>query len=396
LSKIMTIDLPFLIYYVNSLDNNLKFDVTNMAAELYCRVLTSDIRQVWQLKREGRFPIMDTYTLYGSISSPYSMKMRAYLRYRRIPFAWVNGQAAEVVARAKVKTYMVPVLGRPDGSFDNESTALIDELEAGIPDRQTNPAAPADAFLACLLEDFADEWLINPMFHYRWHTEESQDEAAKWIIYEGLTGGGAETIAKFSNLWKGRQLHVLTRYSGDLSSFTMLEQTLKDFLDCLEAHIVNQPFLFGDRPSRAEFAIYGILSQMCVDKIPSELIRNAYPFTHRWTDLVGDLSGNDGSWQEVCRQADTRAHKTVRQLLTLSAQTHLPFLQLNDDALASGQARFEFEYKGYVFSREAHARNQGCLDALRTRYAALSSDDRLALDPILEDTGCLRYLASGQ
>lgn len=324
------------------------------------------------------------------------MKMRAYLRYRQIPFTWVNGQAAEVVARTKVETYMVPVLGRSDGSFDNESTALIDELEAGIVERSTTPTTPAEAFLACLLEDFADEWLINPMFHYRWHDEEAQDEAARWIIYEGLTGGGAETIAQFSDLWKGRQLHLLARYSGDLSSFAMLERTLKDFLDILESHIVNQPFLFGDRPSRAEFAFYGILSQMCVDRIPSVLIRNAYPFTHRWTSLVEDLSGKSGNWQEVLAQEDSQAYKTVRKLLALSAQTHLPFLQLNDDALASGQARFEFEYHGHVFSRDAHARNRGCLDALRARFGALSSDDRSNLDPILEDAGCLRYLATGR
>jgi hypothetical protein len=68
----------------------------------------------------------NTYRLIGMIGSPYSMKMRAILRYRHIPFQWVlkNQKVSEDVAH--VKPPIIPVLQFPeDDSYHLDSTPLI-------------------------------------------------------------------------------------------------------------------------------------------------------------------------------------------------------------------------------------------------------------------------------
>ncbi len=39
----------------------------------------------------------------------------------------------------KVSTYMVPVIEYPDGTFENDSTPIIDKFEENITARRTDP-----------------------------------------------------------------------------------------------------------------------------------------------------------------------------------------------------------------------------------------------------------------
>ena len=153
------------------------------------------------------------HKLHGMLMSPFSMKLRAYLRYRRIPFQWCNDLQADHIARTKVKTYMVPVIEYPDGTFENDSTPIIDKLESTIAHRRTEPDNEADAFLAYLIEDFADEWLMWPFFMHRWQLPEDQKHNSEWILYEGLKGNiENDEFKAMSEMWAGRQMSLVAKF----------------------------------------------------------------------------------------------------------------------------------------------------------------------------------------
>ena len=70
------------------------------------------------------------YTIHGALGSPYSMKMRALLRYRRITHVWSSGTYVQQLAAEKGLPPVIPVIEYPDGSFKNDSTPVLYDLEA--------------------------------------------------------------------------------------------------------------------------------------------------------------------------------------------------------------------------------------------------------------------------
>ena len=114
------------------------------------------------------------YRLIGSTASPYAIKLRALLRYRRIPFDWVIMTRALRKQTGHLRPNLIPVLQYPDGSFRGETTTLAYDLENRHRDRSVIPEESAGAFVCDLLEDLADEWAVKPLFLYRWWDPEDQ------------------------------------------------------------------------------------------------------------------------------------------------------------------------------------------------------------------------------
>jgi len=325
--------------------------------------------------------------------SPYSMKMRAYLRYRRIPFEWVTGEAANTIAMTKVEPYMVPVLGYPDGSFVNDSTYLVDDLESRYSDRSVTPENEADAFLALLIEDYADEWLLAPFFLYRWETEADQTHNAQWIIYEYFRGNiGHEQFDAMTELWRTRQTGMLKAVSGEPASYDMVKASLHDFLAIMERAVRERPFFFGSRPSRAEFAIFGMLSQLMQDLGSNRFMREHYPLTSRWVDVIDDMSGFEGDWESLSDQPECLQNSIVFELLKLSGSYHLPMLLANQTASQNQEKFYSLKIAGESHKRRVLPRSLPCLPDLQQRYGTLSDSAKAALSPVLDDTGCLPFL----
>lgn len=94
-------------------------------------------------------------TIVGIPGSPYSRKLRAVLRYRRIPHVWVTQFSPEARGLPKPRVELLPqlVLPRDDGTLEacTDSTPLIRRLEAMYASRAVVPPDPVVAFLDALL-----------------------------------------------------------------------------------------------------------------------------------------------------------------------------------------------------------------------------------------------------
>ena len=129
-------------------------------------------------------PIQNQIRLIGSAGSPYTRKMLALLRYRRISYDIIWGDPDVKLKELDIvppKIAFHPTfLFRDDGEGLEavcDSTPIIRRLEDMQRERSVIPSDPALAFVDYLLEDFGDEWCTKYMFHYRWHPEPDADNA---------------------------------------------------------------------------------------------------------------------------------------------------------------------------------------------------------------------------
>src|ERR1700710_1498310 len=145
----------------------------------------------------------ERYRLIGSTASPYAIKLRALLRYRRIPFDWIIMTRALRRQTEHLRPNLIPVLQYPDGNFRGETTTLAFDLEVRHSDRSVIPDDKAVAFVCDLLEDLADEWAVKPLFMYRWWDSEDQAYVSRWAAEEWSTSeaeaGSAQEIEKFGS-----------------------------------------------------------------------------------------------------------------------------------------------------------------------------------------------------
>ena len=96
-----------------------------------------------------------TYRIFGSELSPYSVKVRSYFRYKDIPHEWVLRSTlnqAEFDRHAKLP--LIPLVLAPDGTALQDSTPIIERMEALHPEPSIHPTDPATAFVSALARRF--------------------------------------------------------------------------------------------------------------------------------------------------------------------------------------------------------------------------------------------------
>ena len=101
--------------------------------------------------------------IIGSHGSPYSMKMLAVLRYKRITFQWIL-RGSKDDPNPDIPVNLIPIiifLGK-DGSYSEatiDSSPLIRTLDNMYPNRRVTPVDPVLDLIDTLIEDFGDEWV---------------------------------------------------------------------------------------------------------------------------------------------------------------------------------------------------------------------------------------------
>jgi len=332
----------------------------------------------------------------GSPGSPYTRKMLALLRYRRIPYKYFQSDqnGSEDLPAPKVK--LIPVFYFADKSGELtatvDSTPIIRRLEDEYAGRSVIPEDPVAAWLDYLLEDYGDEWLTKAMFHYRWYYQDDIDMAGSVLPhYADVTQSDAQLL-ELKKVFSQRQISRLYVVGSNDTTAPVIEASYHRFLACLNNHLKDYPFIMGHRPGAADFGCLGQLTQLVqFDPTPAKVAAVNFPRVHAWVSKMEDLSG-----VEVVADGflDTdHLPDTMKDLLCEVGRTYVPVMLANARALDQGLDTVQATVEGKSWQQEPFAYQGKCLQWLRIEYARLSEDDQARVDTLLQDTGCEALLA---
>ncbi len=330
--------------------------------------------------------------LGGAYGSPYSLKMRAVLRYRQIPFTWVlRGSRWDDLPPVPVR--LIPVIAFPDaeGNYTEaeiDSSPLIARLETMFSGRSLVPTDPVVAFIDYLFEDYGDEWVTKQMYHYRWYYDDAIAKAGSLLPLDQNQQMSDEQWAKAKEFITNRQIGRRALVGSTEQNRPVIEQSYERLLDLLQRHFTTRQFLVGDRPGRGDFGIFGQLRQLVGwDPESARVAVARAPRVVNWVERTDDLSwwtvDGDAGWQD----RDSIAEST-RDLLVEIGRTYAPFMVANAKAMDSGAEEVVCTIDDQEYRQGTFAYQRKCLTWLREQYESLGADDTRAVNTLIAGTGC--------
>jgi glutathione S-transferase len=180
--------------------------------------------------------------LLGIGASPYTRKLRAALRYRRIPYRFVVVGSKEAEALPKRPLPLLPCLILPGADGEpaeamSDTTPILDHLEQVYPDRPLRPADPGLRFIDMLIEDYGDEWLSKCMFHYRWSYAPDTKKASAYMPYGQMIQMTREQGEALEKVIAERQISRIGVVGSNEVTAPVIEASWRRYLEIFDAHI---------------------------------------------------------------------------------------------------------------------------------------------------------------
>lgn len=245
---------------------------------------------------------MTQHQLIGAQVSLYTGKVRAYLDYKAIAYE-------EVVARREVYRDVIvprtgvryiPVLISDDDIAVQDSTEIIDFLEARYPEPSVYPAGPLQRWVALMLEAYADEWLVIPAMHYRWNVPENRSFAIQEFGRLSAPDASADEQRAIGEQLSKPFAGALPALGVHAANTGEVETSYLGFLAQFERHLREQPFLLGTRPSIADFGFFGPLyAHLYRDPASGRLMQAYAPRVARWVERMREPKPRSGAFLEA-------------------------------------------------------------------------------------------------
>ncbi len=329
----------------------------------------------------------DRYRIFGAELSPYSVKVRSYFRFKGIPHQWLLRNPSNVAEYRKyAKLPLIPLVITPGDEGLQDSTPILERLEAERPEPSIYPADPVLRFVSDLIEEYADEWGNKGMFHYRWWREVDRRSAALRIA--GMMLGPDAATAELEQAADSvieRMVPRLSFVGSNQDNQALIEGSFVRQIEILDRHLRVRRYLLGGRPSLADFGLWGQIYNAWTDPTAGGVIRDRGPSVVPWIErmLEPKVESEFETWDDLAPTLEPLLRDEIAGLF-------LPWSTANARAIEAGDDELEVELEGGTFRQRPQKYHARSLAALGAKYRAVAADP--VLGGVLESTGCLEWL----
>lgn len=317
--------------------------------------------------------------VYGSRISYYTGKLECYLRYKGVAYEPLPTpyDKAEML-KDKVGAVQMPIVD-DDGVWMSDTTPILEYLETKHTRERIIPSDPVVAFIAFLIEDYADEWLWRSAMYFRWWYGEDRQLASS-ILTDELTGHVRAPRWMRRRMIVRRQVkHFVDRDGVTPENRHHVEQTYFAALSAMNAMLETRPYLLGDAPSIADFGMIGpMFRHFGQDPTPQEIMRQEAPTVYEWVARM--WAANSSDMGDIVTSVPDDTQPLLREV----CGCHLGQLAANAESFAADNPRFDMTIQGthYRSIRTSQYR-VWCLEELRRRFSELNYNDQTKVRALL-------------
>ena len=353
------------------------------------------------------------HRLYAITHSLYSGRARSYLIKHQIPFQELStgheSFKAEVLPKGKLAT--IPTLVTPEGEVIRDGAAIIEHFEAES-DRPSQPRGPKQRIISALFDVIGTDGLLRPAMHYRWNFPEDNLAFVRYHFLHSQrdTPERAEkTEAMMNRMRYAAMIFGVTEHTQGV-----VESLYLDYLDALNAHFEQYPYLLGWRPSIGDFGLIApMYAHLGRDPHPAKLMQQRAVSVHRWVERMNRADQDVPEFFNAGTEFidDDEVPESLMTVLRILAEDFVPETLAAADSingwltenkpeagapavgrLAQAAGTAIFAVRGETIEALAQPHRFYLLQRVQDDYASLSETEKAAVDVVLSKSGMTAIL----
>jgi glutathione S-transferase len=330
--------------------------------------------------------------VHGLDLSYFTGKLEAYLRAKGIAYELREMTTRSFQACGRATGFLqMPQVEMPDGTWLTDTTLIMRHLQSVHPEPRITPADPVARFISLLLEDFGDETLWRPALYFRWAFADDARLMSGRIARGMLRDVPLPFFLRRQFILRRQQGVYLRKDGVTPATRAAIEQLYAATLDAMEFALQHHPFVMGERPTEADFGLFGsMFRHFFSDPTPAKIMRERAPRTLAWVTRLWALSPSAFADAAPVESVPS----TLAPLLRLAVTSHLPAMKAHADAVAAGAPVARFRDFGAEFAVPSSPYRAWCLNELRRAFQDLETGPREAVSALFADEGASAILAA--